>query len=74
MASDTKRMITGTILFIFHFHLVIVSDGGFWVESGGSLQFGVAREATNLYHECSSDGGQISELLVATGYGRNVYR
>jgi hypothetical protein len=43
MASDAKRMITG-ILFVFRFHLVIASDGGFWVESGGSLQFGVARE------------------------------
>ncbi len=48
MASDAKRMITGTILFIFHVHLLIASDGGFWVESGGSLHFGVAREATNL--------------------------
>ena len=26
---------------------MIVSGDGFWVESGGSLQFGVAREATN---------------------------
>src|SRR5271157_2747290 len=39
-ASDAKRMITGTILSIFHFHLMIFSDGAFWVELGRSLQFG----------------------------------
>src|SRR5271166_1586851 len=55
MPSDAKRMITGTILFIFHVHLLIASDGGFWVESGGSLHFGVAREATNLYNQCTAD-------------------
>jgi hypothetical protein len=27
--------------------LMIVSGDGFWVESGGSIQFGFAREATN---------------------------
>jgi hypothetical protein len=54
MASDAKRMITETILFIFHFHLVIASDGGFWVESGRFAPI-VAREATNLYDECSPD-------------------
>ena len=27
---------------------MIVSDDGFWAESGGSLQYGVAREATNM--------------------------
>ena len=27
---------------------MIVSDDGFWVESGGSLQYGVPREATNM--------------------------
>jgi hypothetical protein len=43
-ASDAKRMIKDTILFIYHFHLMILSDGGSLVESGGSFQFGVARE------------------------------
>jgi hypothetical protein len=30
-------------------NLMIVSGDGFWVESGGSIQFGVAREATKMY-------------------------
>jgi hypothetical protein len=27
---------------------MIVSGNGFWVESGGSIQFGFAREVTNV--------------------------
>jgi hypothetical protein len=38
-------MIKNAILFIDHFHLMIISDRGSLVEFGGSFQFGVAREA-----------------------------
>ena len=38
-----------TILSIYlTFNLMIVCGDGFWVESGGSIQFGFAREATNV--------------------------
>ena len=42
-------MVISTILSIYlPFNLMIVSGDVFWVESGGSIQFGVAREAANI--------------------------
>jgi hypothetical protein len=46
-ASEARRMIEDANIFIDHFHPVIVFHGGSLVESGGSLQFGIATEATD---------------------------